>query len=327
MTGTTFCNVAAAALTAAATLATPGAHAQAYPTKQILVVSSASPGTSGDAALRMMAAKMSESMGQPVVVELRTAARGAQAYAVVSKAPPDGHTITFGTAGTYVYGRFLFKNMAFDILKDYAPISMSLNSPGYIAIHNSRGINTMQELIDYAKKNPGQLEYGTTGNGSFFHLAGEALQDAAGIKLLHVPYAQANFPQLQTDWANGRVAMFYTTWATIKPNQNRVKLLSIIAKQRSKHTPNVPLVTDSLPNYEPFVVWWGFFGPVGLPSNIANRIAVESKKAMLLPDILPRIEELGMDVVGSTPEELAKLLREDINAIGKVVKAIGLQPE
>ncbi len=310
-----------------AALMAPMLHAQAYPTKPILVVSTASPGSSGDAGLRMMAVKMTESMGQSVIVEMRTAARGAQAYAIVSKAAPDGHTVTFGTAGTFVYGRFLFKNMVFDILKDYAPISMSMNSPGYVAIHKSRGINTMKELIDYAKKNPGKLEYGSTGSGSFFHLAGESLKNAGGIDFLHIPYAQANFPQLQTDWLNGRIAMWYTTWATVAANLDKVNLLAIIDRQRSRHTPNVPLVTDALPNMEPFVVWWGFFGPLGLPSPIATRIAAESKKAMLHPEVTPKLSDLGMEVVGSTPEELAKLLRDDINAIGKVVKAIGLQPE
>ena len=110
-------------------------------------------------------------------------------------------------------------------------------------------------------------------------------------------------------------------------NLDKVNLLAIIDRQRSRHTPNVPLVTDALPNMEPFVVWWGFFGPLGLPSPIATRIAAESKKAMLHPEVTPKLSDLGMEVVGSTPEELAKLLRDDINAIGKVVKAIGLQPE
>ena len=120
--------VAVATTAVASILTATGAMAQSYPTKPIQVISSASPGSSGDAGLRLIAAKMSESMGQPLVIELRTAARGAQAYAVMGKAAPDGHTIQFGTAGTFVYGRFLFKNMAFDILKDYSPISMSFNS-------------------------------------------------------------------------------------------------------------------------------------------------------------------------------------------------------
>src|SRR6185503_15941920 len=155
---------------AAAMCAAFAAWPQAYPAKPINIVTSASPGSSGDAALRMMAAKMTESMGQPVIVDLRTAARGGQAYAVVGKAAPDGHTLTYGTSGTFVYGRFLFKNMAFDILKDYAPVSLSLNSPSYIAIHESRGIGSIRELVDFAKKNPGKIEYASVGNGSYFHL-------------------------------------------------------------------------------------------------------------------------------------------------------------
>lgn len=302
-------------------------QAQTYPAKQILIVNSASPGTSGDAGLRMMTAKMSVAMGQPIIIEMRTAARGAQAYAVVSKAAPDGYTLTFGTSGTFVYGRFLFKNMAFDVLKDYATVSMSLNSPGYIAVHNSVGVNTLQELIGFARKNPGKLEYGSTGNGSFFHLAGEALKAAAGIDMLHVPYSQANYPQLQSDFLNGRLAMFTTTWFNVGPNLARIKPLAVIDRQRSKRTPNVPTVSEQLPGFEPFVVWWGMFAPVGIPAPIANRFAAESRKAMLQPDVTPKLDDLGLEVVGSTPEEFATTLRQDINAIGKLVKVIGLQPE
>jgi len=304
-----------------------GAWSQAYPTKEILVVSTASPGSSGDAALRMMAVKMGESMGQPVVVEVRTAARGAQAHAVMSKAAPDGHTVTFGTAGTFVYGRFLFKNMVFDILKDYAPISMSLTAPSYIAVHNSLPVNSLKEFIEYAKRNPGKLEYSSTGVGSFFHLAGEAFKKAAGVDILHVPYAQKNFSQMVSDWASGRIALWFPTYATLNPNISKVKPLAILDRQRSRHMPDIPAIGELLPGYQPFAVWWGFFGPLGLPDPIANRIAAESRRAMLLPDVRPRLEKLGMSIVGSTPEELGKLLRADINAVSKVVKAIGLKPE
>jgi tripartite-type tricarboxylate transporter receptor subunit TctC len=311
-----------------AVLAAPTlALAQNYPTKPITVYSSASPGSSGDAALRMMGVKMSESMGQPVIIELRTAAGGAQAYAVVGKAAPDGHTLTFGTSGTFVYRRFLYKNMAFDILKDYAPVSLSLNSPSYVAIHESRGISTMKQLIDAAKKNPGKLEFGTTGNGSYFHLAGEALKAAANIDLLHVPYAQANFPQMINDWSVGRVAMYFPTWATLKPSLDHMKVLAIIDTHPSKYLPNVRPIQEMLPSYTPFVVWWGFFGPVGTPTAIGNRIAAESKKAMLAPDVTPKIEELGMNIIGTGPDDLARLLKSDIDAIGAVVKRIGLKPE
>ena len=264
---------------------------------------------------------------RPIIVELRTAARGAQAYQVMSKAAPDGHTITFGTAGTFVYGRFLYKNMAFDILKDYTPISLSLTSPSYVAANNNVGVNTLKELVDYAKKNPGKLEYSSTGVGSYFHLAGESFKNAAGVFILHIPYAQANFPQMVNDWASGRIALWYPTYATLKPNLARVKPLAIIDRQRSKHMPDIPTVGEVLPGFQSFVVWWGFFGPVGLPNNIATRFADESRKSMNHPDVAPKLDELGMTVVGSTPAEHGKLLRQDIETIGKLVKAIGLQPE
>jgi tripartite-type tricarboxylate transporter receptor subunit TctC len=314
-------------LALAGTLVSPAVEAQAYPTKQILVVNAASPGSSGDAGLRLMAVKMTESMGQPVIVEMRTASRGAQAYAIVSKAVPDGHTVTYGTSGTFVYGRFLFKNMAFDILKDYSPISMSLNSPSYIGLPKTMGLRTLKEFIDYARKNPGKIEYGSTGSGSYFHLATEGLKAAAGIDLLHIPYAQANFPQLQNDWASGRIPLWLATWASYRAQIDKFNVMAIVDRKRGRHIPGAQPVNELLPNYEPFVVWWGFFGPLGLPGPIAARFAEESKKAMLQADVLPKIDELGMTVVGSTPDELATLLRQDINAVEKVVKAIGLQPE
>lgn len=317
----------AALLLAAGSLASFCAWSQAYPSKQILVISTASPGTSGDASLRMMAAKMSESMGQPVVVELRTAARGAQAHAVMSKAAPDGHTVTFGTAGTFVYARFLFKNLVFDILKDYSPISMALTAPSYVAVHNGLPVNTLKELIEHAKRNPRKLEYSSTGVGSYFHLAGEAFKKAAGVDILHVPYAQANFPQMVSDWSSGRIALWFPTYATLHPNISKVKPLAILDRQRSKLMPDIPAITELLPNFEPFVVWWGFFGPVGLPAPIANRFSAEVRKALQHPDVVPKLDQLGLSVIASTPEETAVLLRQDINAISAVVNAIGLKPE
>ncbi len=315
-----------AAAFASATFALP-ASAQWAPSKPILVVSSASPGSSGDAALRMMAVKMSEALGEPIQVDVRTAARGAQAYAALAKAPADGHTITFGTAGTFVYGRFLFRNMAFDVLKDLAPISLSLTAPSYLVVHNSLGITTLKGLIDYARRNPGKLEYASTGVGSFFHLAGEAVKRAAGVDILHVPYAQANFAQMITDWASGRVMVAFPTYATLSPNLSKVKPLAILDRQRDRHMPDVPAIGELLPGYQPFVVWWGFFGLAGLPAPVAARLSAESRKALQSSDVVPKLDELGLLSVGSTPEELDSMLRQDIGAIGAVVKAIGLKPE
>jgi tripartite-type tricarboxylate transporter receptor subunit TctC len=246
---------------------------------------------------------------------------------VVSKSAPDGHTVVYGTSGMLVYGNFLFKNRTFDTVKDYAPITQSFSTPQYVTINNTVPANSLQELIALAKKNPGKLEYGSTGPGSYFHLAGEALKNAAGIDLLHVPYAQANFAQLVSDWSTGRIAVFFPTLAQIKPNQAKVKPLAVFDTKRTKALPDVPAITEVLPNYKPFVVWYGFFGPVGLPPAVAKRFADETVRAMKVPEVVAKIDSLGMHIVGSSPEELAASLREEMDTIGKLVKTLGLHPE
>jgi tripartite-type tricarboxylate transporter receptor subunit TctC len=314
----------AAALLFGATLAS----AQSWPSKPILVVSSASPASSGDAALRMMAAKMTATLGQPVVVELKTAARGAQAAQALAKAAPDGYTITYGTSGTYVNARFLYKNLAFDVLKDFAPISLAVSSPSYVVVNAQVPVNSLQELIDYAKKNPGKIEYASTGVGSVFHLTGESLKLYAGIDLLHVPYAQANFSQMINDWASGRVALWFPTYAFLAPNMmNKVKPLAIVDTHRSARLPDLPTVAEVVPGFQGFPAWWAFFGPAGLPPDIAERLSVEVRSALKAPDVQPKLSDLGLSILASTPEELAAHLRREIDAVGKLTKAIGLEPE
>jgi tripartite-type tricarboxylate transporter receptor subunit TctC len=290
-------------------------------------VSTASPGSSGDAALRLMAAKMTASLGQPVVVELKTAARGAQAAQALAKAGADGYTITYGTSGTYVNARFLFKNLAFDVLKDFAPISLAVSSPSYVVVNASVPVNSLKELIDYAKRNPGKLEYASTGVGSVFHLTGESLKLYAGIDLLHVPYAQANFSQMINDWVTGRVALWFPTWAFLAPNMPKVRPLAIVDTKRSARLPEIPTVAEIIPGFQGFPAWWAFFGPAGLPAPVAERLSEEVRAALKAPDVQVRLSDLGLSTLASTPEELDAHLRREIDAVGKLVGAIGLKPE
>lgn len=303
------------------------AHAQTFPSRPILVVSTASPGSSGDAALRLMAAKMGASLGQPVVVEVKTAARGAQAAQALARAGADGYTVTYGTSGTFVNARFLYKNLAFDVLKDFAPISLAISSPSYVAINASVPVNTLAELIDYAKRNPGKLEYASSGSGSVFHLTGESLKLTAGIDLLHVPYAQANFSQMINDWAAGRVALWFPTYAFLAPNMPKVRPLAIVDTKRSARLPDIPTVAEILPGFRGFPAWWAFFGPAGLPAPIAERLSEEVRTALKTPDVQSKLNELGLTTLASTPGELAAHLRREIDAVGSLVKAIGLTPE
>ncbi len=313
---------------AASVLAGTAAWPQGYPSKPILVVSTASPGSSGDAALRVMAAKMSASLGQPVVVEVKTAARGALAAQALARAGPDGYTITYGTSGTFVNARFLFRNLAFDVLKDFVPISLAVSAPSYVAVNASVPVNSLQELIAYAKRNPGKLEYASSGAGSVFHLAGESLKLYAGIDLLHVPYAQANFSQMVGDWVSGRVAIYFPTYLFLAPYLPKVKPLAIVDSRRSSRMPDIPTVAEVLPGFKSFIAWWAFFGPAGMPSSIVERLSGEVRASLKSADAVAKIsDDLGLTIVASTPDELAAHLKRDIDAVGSLAKAIGLEPE
>src|SRR6266853_214024 len=315
------------AICAAASLLATAAWAQGYPSKPILVVSTASPGSSGDAALRVMASKMSASLGQPVIVEVKTAARGALAAQALARAGPDGYTIIYGTSGTFVNARFLFKNLAFDVLKDFVPISLAVSAPSYVAVNASVPVNSLQELIDYAKRNPGKLEYASSGSGSVFHLAGESLKLSAGIDMLHVPYAQANFSQMINDWVTGRVALWFPTYAFLAPNMPKVRPLAIVDGRRSPRMPAIPTVAEILPGFRAFPAWWAFFGPAGLPASVAERLSGEVRAALKAPDVQAKLNDLGLTTLASTPEELAAHLRREIEAVGSLARAIGLKPE
>ncbi len=298
-----------------------------FPTKPIQVISTASPGSSGDVALRMVATKMSAAMGHPVIVDVRPAARGAQMAQALAKAAPDGHTITFGTSGTYVNARFLFKNVSFDILRDFVPISLTVRSPTYVAIASTLPIRTLAELIDFAKKNPGKIEYASTGAGSVFHLAGESLKLYAGIDMLHVPYAQANFGQMINDWVSGRVPLYFPAYGFLAPNLGKVRPLAVLATKRTERMPDVPAVVETLPQFQTFDVWWAFFAPAGTPAEVCEKIADESRAALKFPDVLARLDQLALTPVGSTPAELDAELKRDLATVGNLVRKIGLKPE
>jgi tripartite-type tricarboxylate transporter receptor subunit TctC len=188
-------------------------------------------------------------------------------------------------------------------------------------------VRTLAELIDYAKKNPGRIEYASTGAGSVFHLAGESLKLYAGIDMLHVPYAQANFGQMINDWVSGRVPLYFPAYAFLAPNLGKVRPLAVLATRRTERMPDVPAVVETLPQFQTFDVWWAFFAPAGTPSAVCERLANESRTALRFPDVTTKLDQLGLTAVGSTPGELDAELKRDLATVGKLVQAIGLKPE
>ncbi|MSQ52473.1 MAG: hypothetical protein EXR28_11350 [Betaproteobacteria bacterium] len=312
----------------AATIAAPAAAlAQGYPAKPIQVISGASTGSSGDAALRVTAAKMSTAFGQPVTVDFRGGAGGALAAQPVMRAAPDGYTLLYGTTGSFVFARYLMKNLPFDIIRDFTPVSLAQRAGTVLTVHASVPVNSFQELIDFTKKNPGKLSYGSTGMGSIFHLIGEALKIQTGMSMVHVPYSQANYSQLLNDWGAGRVEVFFPDYSAYKAAQAKMKTFAVIDRARMAHLPDVPQINELLPNYQTVVTWWGYFGPAGLPRSIAERFAAEVKRSFQDPEVAAKLGELGLTLVGSTPDDLASTLRTDLDNTGRIVKLLGIEPQ
>jgi tripartite-type tricarboxylate transporter receptor subunit TctC len=306
----------------------PGAaFAQAWPAKPIQVISSSSIGSSGDVALRLVTAKMASSFGQPVTVDFRGGAGGALAATPVMRAAPDGYTMLYGTTGSFVFARYLMKNLPFDILKDFAPVSLSQRAGTVLTVHASVPVNSFPELIEYSKRNPGKLSYGSSGNGSIFHLIGETLKVQTGMSMVHVPYSQANYAQLINDWGTGRVEVFFPDYLAYRATASKVKTFAVIDSARMAQLPNVPQINELLPKFETVVTWWGYFGPTGLPRPIAERFAAEVKRSLQEPDVTAKLDDLGLTLVGSTPDELANTLRTDLDNTARIVKLLGIQPQ
>jgi tripartite-type tricarboxylate transporter receptor subunit TctC len=317
------------ALVAALALLPLAAWSQAYPAKAITLLSGASVGSPGDVGVRIVAARMAESLGQPLVVESRRGAGGLEAYSGGAKAEPNGYTLLFANAGL-VTNKFLRKSWPVDPVKDYTPVTHLFSSPYFLVSSTSVPANSLRELIDYAKKNPGKLTYASTGIGSGAHLQGEAINMAAGTQMLHVPYAGNSSAMAVNDIVTGRVDLYFADLNSVVQHANagKVKLVGFVFNTRSPLKPDVPTIREVLPDAYNLVVWWGILGPTGLPRPIVDRINGEAGKVLSdasLSAKLPSVSVIPPSRNG--PEEFARVIRGDYEAIGKVVGALGLKPE
>jgi tripartite-type tricarboxylate transporter receptor subunit TctC len=301
--------------------------AQAWPAKPILMLSATGAGNPGDVTLRAITPKMGEALGQPFIIDMRPGASGTLAITGAMKAQPDGYTLLFGTS--YLVGsRFLLKDPPFDVLKDLTPVSFVIASPSVFAIHPSIPANNLREFIAYAKANPGKLSYVHTGEGLALHLIGQALNQRAGIDLLTVGY-KASGSNMVNDFVSGRVPIYFPGLGTIRPftSAGKAKLIAVWNGQRLHQIPDVPTVEETLPGIFNVTPWFAFLGPAGLPRPIADRVAAETKKALNDPQIVAQLDNFGVFISGSTPDEFAAKLRYEIDAMGKLFKSLNLRPE
>jgi tripartite-type tricarboxylate transporter receptor subunit TctC len=295
------------------------ALAQAWPTKPIRVIIPWPPGGPAEALMRTVSLKMAEVLGQPFILESRPGANGEIGTAMVAKAAPDGYTILMSHLGPTAISPGLKKDLPYDPLKDFEPITQIIAGPTLLVVRNGLPVKSVKELIAYAKANPGKLSYASVGVASTTHLAGEMLNVAAGINTLHVPY-KGSTPAI-TDMMGERVdfAFFGISGSIQQARAGQIRGIAISTLKRSPNFPDIPAVAETVPGFE-LSSWYGMMAPAGTSRAIVQRLYQEVAAAVKKPDVIEWMKQNGLDPVGSTPEEHAAYIRSETAKWAKALR-------
>jgi len=277
--------------------------------------------------VRLVTQKAGESVGQPFVVENRAGANGMIGSEVVAKSAPDGYTILATTTSTHISAPYLVKKLPYDPRKDVTPITAAVDAVTVLAVNSAVPVNSPRELVEYLKKSPGKITYGTPGVGNAFHLVGEIFQSSQGVSLLHVPYK--GIVQAVQAAATGEVSVVFSSVNNTLPflKSGKLKVLAVINAQRWQVLPDIPAIGESLSGFARPDSWFGFLGPANMPSPVLERMNVELVKALKAPDLAPKFDAMGLIVIGNTPAEFQKMYTAGFEIYGKIIKAAGIQPE
>lgn len=309
------------AIALALLLAPLAVWAQPYPSKIVRVVVPW-PGGSNDAAARFSFQKIAESWGQPVVIDNRAGASGTIGASFVARSAPDGYTVMV-TSATHISNAHLFKNLPYDTLKDFIGVTPIGAQIGVLAVHPSLPVKTVKELIAFARKNPDQLLYGSSGSGSFLHLTMAHFNIMTGTKMVHVPYKGGDAAGISL--VAGETQAMVGSTAVIMPllPANRVRVLGVTSEHRLKQLPDVPTIAEAgVPGYE-FTAWVGAFVPAGTPRAIVDRLNAEIKKALDNPDVANRFNNIALYPMYMTTEQFAKRLQSDYDKYAKLIALTG----
>jgi tripartite-type tricarboxylate transporter receptor subunit TctC len=304
-------------------LAAAAASAEAYPTKLIRMIVPFPAGGTTDILARSVGQKLSEALGQQVIIDNRPGAGGNIGSDMVAKAAPDGYTLLMGTVGTHAINSSLYAKMPFDHIKDFAPITLVAAVPNVLVVNPAVEAKSVQELIALAKAKPGQLSFASSGNGTSIHLSGELFKTMAGVDMLHVPY-KGSAPAL-TDLIGGQVNLMFdnlpSSLAHIKAG--KLRALAVTSSKRSAALPDVPTIAEAgLPGFEASS-WFGVFAPAGTAKEIVTRLNMEIVKALNSPELKERLAAQGAEAVGNSPEQFAAHIKSETAKWAKVVKASG----
>jgi tripartite-type tricarboxylate transporter receptor subunit TctC len=303
------------------------AGAQNFPSKPIRVVIPFVAGGSSDIVGRAIGAKFQEFLGQPAVVENKPGANGAIAAEFVAKSDPDGHTLLVGSIGVFSINPALFKDLRYNPVRDFAPVTLAVTTPNVLITKPALAANSMKELIDYAKKNPGKLSYCSSGTGSSDHLTAELLNQVAGISSVHVPYKGG--AACQTDIMGGQVDISFQNLGAVTNyiRGNRMKALAVTAKARNPQLPNVPTTAEAgIPDLV-VTSWQAAAAPAKTPREIVAKLNDAAVKALRSPEVRERMSQIGFDVVASTPDEFGRFMKQEVDRWTEVVKRGGIKPE
>jgi tripartite-type tricarboxylate transporter receptor subunit TctC len=299
------------------------AQAQDFPGKPIKMIVPYAPGGLPDTMTRIIGPKMSESLGQQIVVENRPGAGGISGTEMVAKSSADGYTLLIADVGQLAINPHLFKQLPYDPLKDLAPVSLIGTTALFLTLHTSVPADNFKQLVALAKSKPGSLNYGSSGLGSIHHLTTEAFKAAYGVDIVHVPFK--GMGQAVPALLGGQVAMLFSALPAIEAHvkAGKVKLLAISVPQRSPQAPEVPAIAElGVPGFN-FAPEIGLLAPAGTPRAIVSRLAAEVAKAVKTPEVAQRFQQLGIDPVGNTPEAYGAQIRSDYERYGNVVKVSG----
>ncbi len=293
-----------------------------YPTRSIRFIVPYPPGGPTDLMARSMSGRLSEALGQTVVVDNRAGAGGNVGAEIAAKSPPDGYTLLMGAISTHSINASLYSKLAFDPVKDFAPVTQASIIPLVINAHPSLPVANVKELIALAKKNPGQLSYGSSGNGGGTHLAGELFKLMTGTNLQHVPYKGLNPATI--DVIGGNIPLVFNDLTTaIQPYKaGRIKIIGVSTPKRVPQIPEVATIDETVPGYEAYT-WFGVLVPAGTPQTIVDRLSRESMKILQSDEIKKRFAEVGAEPVGNTPQQFADFMAAETAKWAKVVKASG----
>ena len=319
--------LAALAISLAALGISAEVQAQPFPSKPLKIVVTFPLGGAPDILARLFGAKMQEAWGQPVIVDNRPGAGGNIGADFVAKSPADGYTMVMGTVGTHAINASLYSKMPYDPVRDFAPVILVAQTPNLLVVNNNVPAKSVQELIAYAKANPGKVFYGSPGIGTSIHVSGELFNTMAGVQTLHVPYKgrQMAIPDL----LGGQIQMMFDNMpsALQLAKEGKLRALAVTTAKRHPAAPEIPSMSESgLPGFEA-TSWFAVYAPAGTPADVVAKLNAEFNRIMTLADVREKLGGIGLDIVGGSAEALAVHTRSELAKWAKVVKDSGAKAD